>query len=143
MKHQSLFYRSVSLLSILMLLSLPFEVSAQPSPSEQAAADAKTDAKLYVSPFAWGAYGFACACLAIPHANLIDPNLPIDRIIGKSPEYVDTYTHVFRQHAKRRRLQAAAIGCGISAVIGALTFTVPDAPPPSPETSGGGMGFIF
>lgn len=141
MKHQSLFCRIVSLLSILMILSLPFEVSAQLSLTEQAAADAKIDAKLYVSPFAWGAYGFACACLAIPHAFLMDPSIPIDRLIGKPPEYVDAYTRVFRQHAKRRRLQAAAIGCGIGAVISALTFTVRGESSSSSEASG--VGFIF
>ena len=143
MKYQSLFCRSVSLLSILLIVSLPFEVSAELSLTEQATADAKVDAKRYVSPFAWGAYGFACAFLAIPHANLIDPNLPIDRIIGKSPEYVDTYTRVFRQHAKQRRLQAAAIGCSISATIGLLISIVQDKSSSSSRTSGGGVGFIF
>lgn len=41
-------------------------------------------------------------------------------LLGKSATYVETYTQAYRQNAKRRRLQAAFIGFGVSSVIGVL-----------------------
>ena len=111
----------ICVVGLLIFLILPLSAVAQLSDIEQASADARSDAKQNVSPFAWGAYGFACSIVALPHAFLGTPEVPFERLIGKSPDYVNTYTRVYQQSAKRRRLQSAAIGCGLG--VGVSTFT--------------------
>ena len=111
----------ISVVGLLIFLSLSLSAVAQLFDVEQASVDARSDAKQNVSPFAWGAYGFACSIVALPHAFLGTPEVPFERLIGKSPDYVNTYTRVYQQSAKRRRLQSAAIGCGIGVGVSTLT----------------------
>ena len=49
---------------------------------------------------------------AIPLVGIYNykPNLPPDRFIGKSPEYIDHYTDVYRKKARSIRTGAAASG---------------------------------
>ena len=110
-------HKLISVVMALLVFSMPCVTLAQPSEAQQAAIDARNDAKHNVDRFAWGAYGFSCGIIAIPHALIGKPEIPYDRVIGKSPQYVNTYTIVYRQHAKRRRIQAAAIGCGILSAV--------------------------
>ena len=84
--------------------------------------DAERDAERYVSSPAWGAMGFACSCLGIAYIYFTTPEIPVGVLIGKSPPYVETYTRVYRDRAKRKRLQAAAIGCAIGGAISTAAY---------------------
>ena len=106
---------------VMALLIVGMPVFAQQAPQTEiqiATKDAKQDAQQNVSMLAWGAYGLGCWIVALPHALIGNPEIPVDRLMGKPPEYVNTYTLVYRQYAKRRRLQAAAIGCGVGTALG-------------------------
>ena len=120
-------FRLFALVMAVLIFSMPcITLAQQPhtaeerQETEQAISDAIADAQQYISSFAWVAYGFTCAIVALPHALIGEAEIPIHRLLGKSPEYVKTYTLVYQQHAKRKRLQAAAIGCGISSAISSI-----------------------
>lgn len=116
-------HRILSCLAIFIFVATFPLQAIEPHPdAQQAVIDAKSDANLNISPFAWGAYSFACSIVALPHAFLGTPEIPIERMIGKSPEYIDIYTQMYQQHAKHRRLRAAAIGCGISSALSSAAW---------------------
>lgn len=104
------------------VLALSQIASAQQiSEVEQAAADARRDAELNVSPLAWGSAGFVCSFFAPIYAYLAMPEVPVEALLGRSPEYVDAYTQVYHQNARRRRLQASVIGCAIGSAVSSIT----------------------
>jgi hypothetical protein len=109
---------------LLMLLSMSSVALAQQRNAvEEAIADAKENAELDVSMLAWGAGGFACSGFAVLYAYFSTPQVPAHQFIGKSAAYVKTYTAVYKQYAKRRRIQATAIGCGCGVAAGVAAVT--------------------
>ena len=117
--------RFVSIFLFVLILNIPILVSAQESVSEaqQARADAKTDAEQNVSSLAWGFGGFAFNVFGIAYAYFATPDIPAGALLEKTPTYTETYTEVYRYHAKRRRLQASVIGFGVLIAIGILAKT--------------------
>ncbi len=115
---------SISILVVVLLFSMPLSISAQETDSEiqQAREDAENDAEKYVSLLSWGAAGFACSCFGFAYAYASTPQIPAASLIGKSPTYVAIYTDVYRQHAKRRRMQASVIGWGLSSAFGTVYY---------------------
>ena len=102
---------------------MPQIVGAQQmSEIEQATADARRDAAFNVSPFAWGAAGFVCGCFAPLYAFVAMPEVPVGALLGKSPAYVDAYTQVYHQNARRRRIQASIIGCAVGSVLSSASY---------------------
>ena len=120
MKINRVFY--LIFLSIFVLVMSQIASAQQISEVEQATADARRDAELNVSPFAWGAAGFVCGCFAPVYAYLSMPDIPVGALLGKSPAYVDAYTQVYHQNAKRRRLQATVIGCAVASVASSVAY---------------------
>ena len=109
-------------LSVFVLVISQIASAQQMSEVEQATADARRDAELNVSPFAWGAAGFVCGCFAPVYAYLAMPEIPVGALLGKSPVYVDAYTQVYQQNAKRRRLQASVIGCAVGSAMSTASY---------------------
>ena len=109
--------------SMLLLVSLQQGVSEM----QQARADAERDAERYVFSLAWGAVGFGCGCFGLAYAYLAIPEIPVGVLFEKPPACVATYTQVYQQSAKRRRMQATAIGCGIGSAVSTISFLL--APP--------------
>ena len=107
------------LVSILVgiLIFTPLQAGAHLSSIEQAIVDAERDAKQNISPITWGTYGCACALVALPHALIGTPDIPVYTLIGKSPAYINTYILLYQHKATHRRLEAAAIGCGLGSVL--------------------------
>ena len=62
----------------------------------------------------WFAYGAGCWMFAVIHGRVNDPPVPSDRLLGKSPEYVNTYTDTYKRSIKIRRMEMSAIGWGVS-----------------------------
>ena len=52
-----------------------------------------------------------------------EPNLPPNRFIGKSPEYIDFYTNAYRKQAKRLRTVSALGGCIVGCIGVSLGFS--------------------
>ncbi len=85
---------------------------------EEARLDALEDVERNVSRDAWGAIGFFCGCFGVAYAFVATPSVPVGALLGKSPTYVQIYTLVYQEHAKRKRWQSSAVGCGIGAAAG-------------------------
>ena len=97
-------------------------IAQETSEIQQATLDARRDAGQNVSPAAWAAAGFACGCFAPLYVYMTTPDVPVGALLGKSPTYVNTYTQVYQENAKRRRLQAAAIGCAIGSAVSSAYY---------------------
>lgn len=126
MKSYSYFYRAASLVSILMILSLPFQsISQETSDGAQAIIDAKRDAK---ASSAWPLVSFltstACGCIGgsivLLASQVVEPIPPTNRFIGKSTEYVILYTDTYQREIKRQRLISTSAGCIGGSVLAAF-----------------------
>ena len=117
--------RFVSIFLFVLMLNMPMVISAQESVSEaqQARSDAESDAEQNVSSLAWGFGGFAFNVFGVGYAYFATPDIPAGALLEKTPTYTETYTEVYRYHAKRRRLQASVIGLGVLIAIGILART--------------------
>ena len=144
MKISSTFDISVLLIAVLMF-SMPFVSLAQQNSGQAdaiaAEADAEADANKDVNKPLW--FGAGCLLSGLSFAPLpgwyslllppvgltgtyfYQPDPPVSRFIGKSPEYVAVYTQTYK--SKRGNIQAlwASTGC-ISgcAAVGGLVFAV-------------------
>ena len=49
---------------------------------------------------------------------------PPERLIGKSPEYIDVYTNVYKTRTRQRRGQYVVGGCGLAVVIGMIVSAI-------------------
>ena len=121
MKRNTIFHVLTMFMSLL-LLGMPQMIIAQDTTNmqseiQQATADARRDAQQNISPFAWGAAGFVCGCFAPLYVYLTTPQVPVGVLLGKTPTYVNTYTQVYQENAKRQRLQAAVIGCAVGSAV--------------------------
>lgn len=111
----------IFVITVFVLALSQIAKAQQVSEVEQAAADARRDAELNVSPIAWGSAGFVCSFFAPIYAYLAMPEVPVGALLGRSPEYVDAYTQVYHQNARRRRIQASVIGCAVGSVVSSIT----------------------
>lgn len=111
----------IFVITVFVLMMSQIAGAQQVSEVEQAAADARRDAERNVSPIAWGSAGFVCSFFAPIYAYLAMPEVPVGALLGRSPAYVDAYTQVYYQDARRRRIQASVIGCAIGSAIGSIT----------------------
>lgn len=121
MKIRTVLHISVILITV-FVLDMSQVASAQTSEVEQATADARRDAELNVSPLAWGSAGLVCGFFAPIYAYVALPEIPVGALLGKSPEYVDAYTLVYQENARRRRLQASVIGCAIASAASSVAY---------------------
>ena len=64
----------------------------------------------------WFAYGTGCWVFAVVHASASNPTVPSDRLLGKSPKYVNTYTEAYKSFIKDRRIEISAVGWVVSMV---------------------------
>ena len=122
MKINKVFHIFVIFIILFLFVVSQIGSAQQISEVEQATADARRDAELNVSPFAWGAAGFVCGCIAPVYAYVAKPEIPVGALLGKSPAYVDAYTQVYQQNAQRRRLQAAVIGCAVGSALSSASY---------------------
>ena len=129
MKINTTFHIFVIFLSLLVLVMPQIAAAQEISETQQATQDARRDAELNTSLLAWGSAGFLCGCFGFAYAYLATPGVPAGVLLGKSPIYVDTYTQVYQQHVKRRRLQASIIGCAVGSAISTVytyMFVLPE-----------------
>ena len=68
----------------------------------------------------YGAYVLAPTAVAI----IDSPTPPTDRLLGKSPEWVNAYTKAYKSVTRRHRTGATLIGCIAGGVVLAATVTL-------------------
>ncbi len=69
---------------------------------------AEQDAEAEVNQINWFLYG---SCLLGAINATAEPQVSAVRLVGKSPEYVEVYTQVYKAKVKNLRLSAAVPGC--------------------------------
>ena len=124
MKINTVFHIFIIFLSMLVLVMPQIATAQEISETQQATEDARRDAELNTSLMAWGSAGFLCGCFGFTYAYFATPGIPAGILLGKSPTYVDTYTQVYQQHVKRRRLQASIIGCAIGSAVSTAYYYI-------------------
>ena len=112
-------FRYTTIMIILILTSihvliLPAEAMTGPehhvNPVTQLAQeDARRDVGLSAD-LRWFAYGTGCWMFAVVHASVNNPTVPSDRLLGKSPKHVNTYTDEYKRSIKNRRMEMSAVG---------------------------------
>lgn len=69
----------------------------------------------------YGAYALSPTVFALRYS----PAPPADRLLGKSPDWIDAYTHAYQKHVKRHNAASSAVGCfvgGASLLSAAYVF---------------------
>ena len=61
----------------------------------------------------WYYMGFCLGGIGVIAALAATPTVPVDKLIGKSPEYVVYYSKAYKSEVRKQRTQNAAIGCGV------------------------------
>jgi len=84
----------------------------------QAQQNARTD----INKTLWLAIGFFGGILGIAAAYIVEPSPPASRLLGKSPEYVATYTDCYKDEGKKLQANAAIKGCVIGALVYVATY---------------------
>ncbi len=77
----------------------------------QAVADAQRDAELAVNKLTWQLMGCVGNIFGMGAALVYEPRIPTDRLIGKSPEYVEYYANEFRRETKGLQIYHSGTGC--------------------------------
>ena len=119
MKTYAILHRAVSLVCILTLLRLPFNAIAQGQSTNDVYVQAITDARYDAasnSAIEWMAAGCCIGVFGVILAAIVDPSPPVQRFIGKSPEYINIYTQEYQRSARRNQIESAVGGCIIGAV---------------------------
>ena len=127
MKIRSTFHVLVFLMAVLTF-SMPFVTLAQQNvaPAEtitdvtKATADAERDAQADTDTTFWFIVGCFGSILGFLYANYNVPTVPADRLIGKSPDYVTTYSSVYVRESKAIRQNRVVTGCVTSAIAGVV-----------------------
>ena len=103
----------VSLIFSVPLLALAQENPIEPAQSEQAQAiqDAERDAEAHTNKAMW----FGIGCL-FPGVGLLAPYFyqpapPASALLGKSPEYVASYTDTYKRKTQNLQFTSAIGGC--------------------------------
>ena len=134
MKIRFMFHTCVTLMATLMLNIPLLSLVEQHYTTEDAIADAIRDAEQDISKLSYftGGLGLACAgagslvvfegrlgligAVLLPIAGLgsiysSPSSPPVERLIGKSPEYVSVYTDAYISKARSIQTTSAALGC--------------------------------
>ena len=82
--------------------------------------EAKTDAEKDVNKVAWFIPGFLCGVFGWAYAYFSGPQIPAERIVGKSEEYVTEYAYCYKEKAKKSRSQTACMGWAIGTSLALL-----------------------
>lgn len=84
---------------------------------KNACTQAEFDAQRDVNGMLWLAIGFFGGIFGIAAAYVIEPSPPASRLIGKSAEYVATYTDCYKSAGKDIQTKNAIKGCVISGLL--------------------------
>ena len=96
------------------MVGAPVVLQAQ---TTKACMQAEMDAQKDVNGTLWIAAGFFFGLLGIGAAYIIEPDPPMSRLVGKSPEYVAAYTDCYKRAGRSIQVNKALIGCVANAVV--------------------------
>ena len=114
--------------NVLIILSFTYSVmpafSTEADISAKAVADARKDAEADINQTRWFFFGCCCGLTGDMAALRAEAEIPTQRLIGKSPEYVVLYSEEYRRKIKSLRTNYVVRGCVGGAVITGVTTIV-------------------
>ena len=70
-----------------------------------------------IQPACWLAIYGAYVLTPTAVATIRSPTPPADRLLGKSPEWVNAYTKAYKKSMRRYRAEASAVGCLLGGTV--------------------------
>jgi len=89
-----------------------------------AMAQAEQDALADTSGTMWMAVGCLVGVLGVVIGYVVEPSPPPTRLLGRSPEYVASYTQAYRYAGKREQGSKALTGCLVGTGVAAVIYAV-------------------
>jgi len=86
--------------------------------------DAERDAESDANKTIWFIAGCCGGIVGLIIAYAIEPSPPAVKLLGKSPEYVATYTDCYKAKRKSIQTKTAMTGCGITTVVYLALYVV-------------------
>ena len=131
LKIKPTFHAGIASLVILTFCHPIFAIAQQNSQILQAKIDAENDAKKNNNPHLWGGGTFVIAlaggCLlgSLPLIGsfIYEPNVPSQRLLGKSPEYILLYTETYKKKAKNQNTTYSFLGCVSGSLAAGFIWT--------------------
>jgi len=114
--------KAVCILLALVLLALPMLAEISSSQAEDARIEAEAQAATDTSKILWFAVGCLGGPVGIAIAYLIESKAPQAVLLGKSPDYVASYTDAYTRKSKSIRTTFGLYGCGASVVLWGLFY---------------------
>ena len=120
-----MFRKSLSFVIVLLLFTMPYLTLAQQTDvAAQAIADAKKDASQDTNAMNWYLFGCLgvglCSPIIVGASFVYTPRVPTDRLVGKSPEYITSYTQTYQKERKSVQVKATIGGCLSSNTVAAI-----------------------
>jgi len=113
---------AIALVCVLMVLFAPYQALAQES--AQAAIQARMDAQRDANGTMWFVLGCLFGIFPLIIAYAINPNPPAGRLMGKSPDYVATYTEIYSSEVKNTRTSSTLWGCLVGTAIEVVFWVI-------------------
>ncbi|MDE0635659.1 MAG: hypothetical protein OXI43_07395 [Candidatus Poribacteria bacterium] len=70
--------------------------------------------------------GMTVSFIGTPALIIYPPTPPSERLLGKTAEYIDVYTDVYKRRTRRLREKYAAAGCGIASGMMMIIAVITD-----------------
>jgi hypothetical protein len=115
--------KKVLLIVSVFMVFIPVISIAQAMDSE-ACMQAEADAEMDVNKTMWFAGGCLIGILAVGAAYLVKPNPPASQLVGKSPEYIASYSDCYKEKASSIQTSSSMYGCIVGTVISAAIYTI-------------------
>ena len=102
---------------IAVLIGLTITIPFAQGIMQDECSEARADADRETSGILWFMAGCCIGGLGVLGAYVIKPSPPAVKLMGKTPEYVASYTDCYKDEAQGIQTKWAWIGCGAVAVV--------------------------
>ena len=124
-------FRAFAFLMALLIFSMPVAPRAQQNSIETAAkiqAEARAqgiaDAENDTNKTNWFMAGCFLSILGVAIASVSKAPVPVERLISKSPAYVEAYTSSYQAKQTENQTRQALRACAILAILGCIVLVI-------------------
>lgn len=101
--------KALALTLVILIIATPLIAQQTVNDYLQGKADGERDGSAAANPL-WIVAGLGCGILGVGAAYFITPSAPVERLVGKSPEYVAGYSEAYKNSARNRQTLYACAG---------------------------------
>jgi len=115
--------KRVLLIVAVFIVFLPVITVAQ-VPDNEACVQAKADAEMDVNKTMWFVGGCLIGVLGVGAAYLVKPNPPASKLLGKSPEYIASYSDCYSAKASSIQTSSSIYGCVVGTLVTVVIYAI-------------------